>query len=394
MAKSTLPEMTVPEVSAEQMRWFRQRRSGLVKPFTTPVAAARALMGVQAQILPAAALALWDRTTGLSYARFEEMLYRRRSLVKLWGQRHTLHIYDSQDWPLLHGARSVNLTWWERQAGRTWWEGLAENGNSPIDDYHLLVEQAADLLRERETMGRSDLRASGLDLPEELYNAWGGIFADMVRLGYACHAGRIGNEGHFAHRERWLPKLAWDPPAPLEANREMAARYFAAYGPSTTKDFLYWRAATRSTVQPSLDALAPDLAEVRVDGTTMNVLRSDLPTLRRRPPDAEAWPVHLLYRFDPYLLAHRDKGWVVDPAHYNAVWRPAGHIEGIVLAHGRGVATWRYDRKGKGMAIQVNPFAPLPAYVAQQIPALAEQVAAFFDLPLSDLQVGQVDTRH
>lgn len=376
---------TVPQISIEQMRWFRLRRSGLVKPYATPVAAARALMGVQAQILPAAALALWNRTPRLTYAGFEDLLYRRRSLVKLWGQRHTLHIYDSRDWPLLHAARSVNRTWWERQA---------ENGdyafqNYTLEDYRRLVEQVAELLRTRKTMGRSDLRTSGLDVPEELYNAWGGIFADLVRQGYACHAGRVGNEGHFAHRERWLPKLAWDPPAPAEANRAMAARYFAAYGPSTTRDFLYWRAINRGDAQASLDALAPDLAEVRVDGATMHVLRAGLATLRRRPPEAEAWPVRLLYRFDPYLLAHRDKGWVVDPAHYNAVWRPAGHIEGIVLAHGRGLGTWRYDRKGKGLAIQVTPFAPLPAYVAQQIPALAEQVAAFFDLPLSDLQIGQ-----
>ncbi|RIK58280.1 MAG: winged helix DNA-binding domain-containing protein [Chloroflexi bacterium] len=376
---------TVPQISIEQMRWFRLRRSGLVKPYATPVAAARALMGVQAQILPAAALALWNRTPRLTYAGFEDLLYRRRSLVKLWGQRHTLHVYDSRDWPLLHAARSVNRTWWERQA---------ENGdyafqNYTLEDYRRLVEQVAELLRTRKTMGRSDLRTSGLDVPEELYNAWGGIFADLVRQGYACHAGRVGNEGHFAHRERWLPKLAWDPPAPAEANRAMAARYFAAYGPSTTRDFLYWRAINRGDAQASLDALASDLAEVRVDGAPMHVLRAGLATLRRRPPDAEAWPVRLLYRFDPYLLAHRDKGWVVDPAHYNAVWRPAGHIEGIVLAHGRGLGTWRYDRKGKGLAIQVTPFAPLPAYVAQQIPALAEQVAAFFGLPLSDLQIGQ-----
>ncbi len=375
MAKETLPEIT-----PEQMRWFRLRRSGLVKPFSTPVAAARALMGVQAQILPAAALALWNRTSGLSYARFEELLYKRRSLVKLWGQRHTLHVYDSQDWPMLHGARSINRTWWERQV---------QDENNPLQDYGHLVEAVIDLLRERETLGRSDLRASGLKLPEELYNAWGGIFADVVRQGYACHAQRIGNEGHFAHRQRWLPNLAWDPPAPVEANREMAARYFAAYGPSTSRDFLYWRAGNRSDMQPSLDALAPDLTDVRVDGATLSVLRSDLATLRRRPPELEAWPVHLLYRFDPYLLAHRDKGWVVDPAHYNAVWRPAGHIEGIVLAHGRGLGTWRYDRKGKGLAIQVNPFTPLPGYVAEQITPLAEQVAAFFDLPLTELGIGE-----
>jgi hypothetical protein len=108
----------------------------------------------------------------------------------------------------------------------------------------------------------------------------------------------------------------------------------------------------------------------------------DLATLRRRPPEPEEWPVRLLYRFDPYVLAHKDKGWVVDPAYYKAVWRPAGHIEGIVLAHGRGLGVWRYDRKSKGLVVTVTPFAPLPAYVTEQLPSLAEQAAVFFGLTL------------
>ena len=43
-------------LSAEQVRWFRLRRSGLVEPFATPETAVSALVGIQAQILPAAAI--------------------------------------------------------------------------------------------------------------------------------------------------------------------------------------------------------------------------------------------------------------------------------------------------------------------------------------------------
>ncbi|OUC08731.1 hypothetical protein RY27_07190, partial [Litorilinea aerophila] len=60
-------------------------------------------------------------------------------------------------------------------------------------------------------------------------------------------------------------------------------------------------------------------------------------------------------------------------------------IEGIVLAHGRAQATWRYDRKAAGLHIRVEPFHPLPRHVSGAIPRLAQAVADFFDLPLAEL---------
>ncbi|MCA9968137.1 MAG: winged helix DNA-binding domain-containing protein, partial [Anaerolineales bacterium] len=92
-----------------QIRWYRLRRSGLVEPFDgvlteAVTTAVSTLAGIQAQILPAAAISLWNRTTGLTYARFEEMLFTERSLVKLWGQRQTLHLYTSREWALIHAA--------------------------------------------------------------------------------------------------------------------------------------------------------------------------------------------------------------------------------------------------------------------------------------------------
>jgi len=158
----------------------------------------RSLAGVQAQILPAAGLALWNRTRSLTYAGFDDQLHIRRSLVKLWGQRGTLHVYASDEWPLLIGAAVGRHSWWERQIVRA--------GTDP-DDYQATLDHVAELLRQRGTMNRSDLRASGLDLDEACFNPWGGIFADLVRRGVACHAGQAGNEKLFAHREYWLPGL-------------------------------------------------------------------------------------------------------------------------------------------------------------------------------------------
>jgi hypothetical protein len=267
-------------------------------------------------------------------------------------------------------------------------------------EHRKLVEQVAELLRSQESLGRRELRASGIPLSNELLSPWGGIFSDLVRLGYACHSGRAEGEGRFVARERWLPNLLWEPPDPTLANVTIVERYLAAYGPATLQDFAYWRGVPANKARDWFNQLMPRLTEVEVDGQVGFLLSADptdsirgsiegslIDEIQATPPPPEAWPVRMLYRFDPYLLAHRNKDWVVPPSHYKAVWRPAGHIEGIVLSHGQAVATWRYDRKRGGLAIQVNPFKHLPKYVTRQIEKQSPKIADFFHLPLVDLTI-------
>jgi hypothetical protein len=164
-------------------------------------------------------------------------------------------------------------------------------------------------------------------------------------------------------------------------------RFFAAYGPATLQDFAYWRSVTHAQARAWLASLQETTVHVTVNGRPMVLLVGDLNTLLATPPEPEAWPVRMLYRFDPYLLAHKEKDWVADPAFYKRIWRPAGHIEGIVLAHGQAVATWRYDRKGRGLLITVAPFKKLPRYVRRAIDKTAPQIASFFALPLAGLVI-------
>ena len=95
----------------------------------------------------------------------------------------------------------------------------------------------------------------------------------------------------------------------------------------------------------------------------------------------------MLYRFDPLLLGHKDKGWIVPPAHYGQVWRPAGHIEGVVLAGGRAHATWRYERKSSGLAVTVFPFRRLSRKLRSKLETRARRVAAYCGLPLTQFDV-------
>ena len=366
------------KLTQTQIRWFRMRRSGLVDPFDSPEASTRALAGLQAQILPAAALAMWNRTDGLTYAQFNQLLYDRRTLVKLWGQRGTLHIYASDDWPLICGALSGQRTWWER---------AGEEAEGSVAGYHAVLARVEKLLRKRGTLSRSDLRTSRLRLSEAYFSSWGGIFAALVQRGYACHIDQDGNEGRFAHRQLWLPDLEWNPPPYDAANMEMTRRYLRAYGPASPQHLMYWRGAKSADARRWLEALKDETVEVDVGGQTMLALRGDLEALHEKPPARSEWPIKLLYRFDPLLLGIKDKTWIVDAQHYKRVFRPAGHIEGSLIEHGRGAGTWRYDRKDSGLVITLDLFAPLSRRVRAHVEKSAQGIAQFFGLPLTDLVV-------
>jgi uncharacterized protein YcaQ len=365
------------EISLEQARYRRVAGSGLIAPFNDAEAAAGVLAGVQAQIVPAAGIALWNRVAGWTAADLDHWLYRDRRLVKLWGQRGTLHLYPSADWPLLYAAQSEQPTYWERKYLR--------NGGDPAAHQHL-VDRVVGLLAGHETLGRSDLRRFGdLGLDAAHLSGWGGLFAVLVRRGLACHAEPNAGEARMAHRERWLPSLAWNPPDSETANIELARRYLRTYGPATVQDLAYWRGSTVAEARRWLAALEPELREVVVAGMPMWTIVDQLDRLNQPAPERDGWPVRLLGRFDPLLLGLRDKTWLLDARDYAQVWRPAGHIEATLLVGGRIAGVWRYDRQGKRLRIQVRPFKRLPAFVRRQVRRIAPELATHFGLDLVDL---------
>ncbi len=103
--------MTGVELTEDQVLYFRARRGHLAGPGAPDaVAAARAIIGAQSQQLPPSLLALSMRTAGRpTAAKLKSQLLRSSSrLVRTWGQRDTLHIYDARDdWARVVAAREL-----------------------------------------------------------------------------------------------------------------------------------------------------------------------------------------------------------------------------------------------------------------------------------------------
>ncbi len=381
-----------PAVTAEQARWHRLRRSGLVTPFATPEAAARALFGVQAQVNSAARLALWHRLAG-SHSVIEAAIGDERTLVRSWGQRGTLHLYAASDWPTVCAAMAERvIAGHEKMIRRL----EAKDGSRTMAALESARALALEILERGpdHRVSKEDLAREGGDA--EARASYGALLS-LCMKGHGCRVD-TGDSGAavLASRAKWLPGLRWRPPAEGPATVEAARRFWSAYGPAKETDFRYWLAASAAETRPVVGALRDggELAEVAVeDGAgagTQLVTSDDLPALLEKPPPPKQWPVRLLGRFDPLILAHADKACWVDAEHYKRVWHHT-HVEAVLLVHGRIRGTWRTKRLARGLKIQLQLFGrPLPAYVERAVRSQAEAVAGFLETDLLGVGMSSV----
>src|SRR5438874_8884630 len=63
------------------------------------------MIGVQAQVMSAAELALGARVDRLRPADVQAALWQERTLVKTWAMRGTIHLFAAEDLPLVVAAR-------------------------------------------------------------------------------------------------------------------------------------------------------------------------------------------------------------------------------------------------------------------------------------------------
>lgn len=365
-------------VTATQIAYHRITRSGLITPFNSPITAAHTLAGMQAQVLPWAAQALWQRSPLPTERTLNTLLYDQRTLVKLWGQRSTLHVYPAADWPLVYSAMSVVLPTYQKR--------VVNEGRS-LTEFHANIAELTALAQQRGEVSRSTIKQTRPDLDDRDLEGYLNLLFQLALRGVVCHGQPNGSESVFVERTRWLPNLEWTPPTPDAANLELARRYFHAYAPATFADFAYWRGVSVSAAKRTFAQLEPELTTVTAGRDTLYLTPADLPALLAAPPPREAWPIRLLPAYDVLVLAHKDKSWLIDAAHYKKVWRVAAIVEATLFAEGRLWATWRYKRKAKGVTLTVAPFEPLPAHIRAGLEAHAAQLAAFLELPLLALEV-------
>jgi hypothetical protein len=328
----------------------------------------RRLLAVQAQDLPAARRALRARTRGLTAESVNAALSEERSIVRGWLGRGTLHMVAAEDYPWMLALTAPTQTTDSRR--RLVEEGVSEGD---ADRAMRVIERAlADegpLTRRElaERVAAKGIATEGQAMPHLLRRA--------VLRGIAVLGPMRGAQQAVVLARDWLggaPPASVAGPERDAALAELARRYLAGHGPATERDLAYWVGLPLRDARIGLQAIAGELA-LRDDG---------LVDLAAGAASARRTGARLLPVFDAYLLGWKDRSFAVSGEHVPKVY-VGGLIGPAVTVDGRVVGTWRAVRRGDRLALDVEPFAPLPARTESALRREREDMARFEGLELA-----------
>ena len=321
---------------------------------------------VQAQVMSAAELQVAVRVD-CTVQDVRDALWKRRTLVKTWLMRGTLHLARASDLPLFTAAMSRRWI----KANQAWLKFFSV---SESDVWQLAGAIGAALdgtPRTREELIAIVGRGRSAKVNEALRSGWGGMLKPAARNGHLCFGPSRGQSVTFVNPRSWLG--AWRDVDPEAALVEMARRYAHSYGPSNKHDFAIWWGNWTGVGAGAWGGLGAELVPVSVEGWRTHMLRQDLKRIassQRRPTR-----VNLLPNFDPYLMGHANRDHLFERVHRSKVSRTAGWISPVVLVDGRVVGVWSYALNKKAMRVDITPFDGLKRSVLGEVSARAEEIA-------------------
>eukprot|EP00474_Spongospora_subterranea_P002679 CRZ03137.1 hypothetical protein [Spongospora subterranea] len=316
----------------DKVRQWRMSVNGLYGTgFQSPESVADALFGVQAQEHVASVISIWNRLQDGSHLCGKKnqrntidkatILAKGDNLIKLWGQRGTLHVFCIKDWPIV--ASSFG-------------QALLDQRNNRVADPLQIRRHVDRIVKEFESNSHQTNRDR---------------FDPMISRGIRM---MLTLEGHGAWRYHSLPNKicnltprsslypsTWNLPPRLDALRVAALRYFASYGPALEIDFRFMMGITALPSKTVIASLieAGELVQITIDARPYL-----LPSVLKRQFESfivTSSPVRLLYKFDPILLAHSDKSWLIEPEYKARVWGKCAVVHATVLIKGKISGIWK-----------------------------------------------------
>jgi hypothetical protein len=366
MAKATRPAaIELPAAKVAAWRLARQRLAG--NPARNPEAVAHDLVGVQAQVLSSAALSIALRSQGTIDATPRAL--QNRLLIRSWGMRGTLHLFDADDFPTIVAALKLKEPWrrpaWLRYFGMT--ERQMEEG----------IEAVGEILDDGVPRTRAQLAHDmdarfGKAVGELVRGSWGTFLKQAANKGYASQAWTADSSVAFVRPDRWL--ASWRTEDPDAAHRTLLLRYLGAYGPASRAEINRWWGVTGGGLKVVIEELGDELSVVEGGGARGFVRTADLVEI-----DATAerkGDVVLLGPFDPLTVGAGLREQLIPAAHLSRVSRTAGWISPVVLIDGRVAGVWTSTSDGKELRITIDPFGRPSKKVRSAITGAARCVAS------------------
>jgi hypothetical protein len=336
--------------------------------------------GIHAQVMAAAELSLCARVKGITQQDVREALWTRRSLVKAWTLRGTLHLHPADELALWYAARRAvagrsaeeELEAWRDPAGVL----HPALGGDDVRAIRAAVREALDgrcLLREE--LAAEVVQRVGTAPRERLLSGFAFFLGDV------CQGPPRGNKVTFVRPDQWIE--GWREVDEGEALREVCRRYLRTYGPARPNDFRDWFASREfkpADARELFAALGSELEAVDVDGRPVYALAGDT-DFPEAPPS-----VKLLPEYDVYVMGFRERDELVPvPVRERVAAHSRGKYEGpagvrFLLIDGVAQGLWERKKRGKRIELTVAPVVKTTRAERALLAAEAERIGAFLGL--------------
>ena len=331
--------------------------------FRGPEDVVRWLGAVQAQDYLGGLWAIGLRTKGATEATVEEAV-ARRTIVRTWPMRGTLHFVAAEDirWilPILTPRVIAGAQSRHRQLGL---------------DAATFTKSAR--LAEKALAGGNVMRRDKL---YEIWNAAGiathearglHLLGVLSQQGLLCFGPRDGKQQTFTLLEEWVPTAR-----SLERDAalgELARRYFTSHGPATVQDFAWWAGLTITDARTGLESAKAALGSADVTGREFWFAAS---RLAKGKTDA----AYLLPPWDEFTVAYRDRSDILDPKFATRVNAGGGMLSPVIVVRGGVVGTWKRTIKKDVVTVTPTFFKPPSGADRALVAAAVERYARFLGL--------------
>lgn len=380
-------------VSWEQVVAYRLRKHHVVERATPDrlVDVVREIVGVHAQVASSAELQLAARIDGLRPSDVRDALASRRTLVKAWSMRGTLHLLVPEDLARIVVASGTRERWreapWQRFFEITFGqvEAIIAAAGETLNGQPLLRAELADALASH---------LSDPTLATKLRTGWGTFLGPVAQRGLLAFGPPAGRNVTFVRPSAWLGRpISPDelaaasvtnrgdvPLVPLEALASLIRSFLGAF-PGSSRDATarWWGSVRAGLISEARALLGDEVAEIDVAGTRAWALPADIAPLAATAPFKG---VRLLPGFDPWIneLPRRTDA-VMTSIHHDRIYRVAGWVTPVVIVDGRVAGTWELtEGKRGGMAVQ--PLERWRSGVKAELTTEVDRIAAFLDRPL------------
>jgi len=333
------------------------------------------LCGLHAQLMSSVEWSLCARFDGLTVDDVRACLWERRTLVKLWAMRATLHVLAAESLGLfLAGMRAYEQAW-------TLY-GLRDPIRLELAD-RIATAVRGRVLTRRQLAAAVGQHGGGDRERELLLGGWGGALKPASFLGHLCFGPPDGPRVRFTDPASWLGSAS-ERPDRAAALAEIARRFLDAYGPAGAADLAGWWGVNNAQAADMLASLGEAAVEVDIDGRRLWMTAEHGRELATVTP---ARVVRLLPAFDQWMVcANRLDGGgsrpgpglpALHPGRRTDVYRRQGWVSPVLVVDGRIDGVWAHRRTGKTLHVRISPFGRLPRHARAGIDAEVERLARF-----------------